>query len=154
MNDALVEAWYVNHRINLKLLDELPDEALRCTLSKRGGRTVGQQMVHMIDVRRFQLEGMDKALVAGLVPITREDGHDRALVRRAFEVSADAVAQVLADAPIGGRIKGFKRGAVAFFGYLVAHDAHHRGNILLTIKESGIQRPESLKYGLWEWNRI
>jgi uncharacterized damage-inducible protein DinB len=54
----------------------------------------------------------------------------------------------------GGRVKGFRRGIVALVGYFIAHDAHHRGHAVLTLKECGIRRPETLKYGLWDWNRI
>ena len=53
-----------------------------------------------------------------------------------------------------GRVKGFERGVVALVGYLIAHDAHHRGHALLTLKQCGVQRPECLRYGLWDWNRI
>ncbi|HEX7530125.1 MAG TPA: hypothetical protein VF333_03195 [Pyrinomonadaceae bacterium] len=38
MLEQLVEAWQINHRVTLKLLDALTDDALQATLSTRGGR--------------------------------------------------------------------------------------------------------------------
>jgi uncharacterized damage-inducible protein DinB len=37
MLEQLVESWQINHRVTLKLLDALSDEAPHATLSTRGG---------------------------------------------------------------------------------------------------------------------
>jgi len=39
-------------------------------------------------------------------------------------------------------------------GYTISHEAHHRGNILLTIKQRGFKLACELKWGIWEWNKI
>ena len=67
MCEALVETWLINSRVTLRMLAELGPDALECTLSTRGGRTVGQQLVHVYEVRRRKLEQADGALAAGLV---------------------------------------------------------------------------------------
>jgi len=36
----------------------------------------------------------------------------------------------------------------------ISHEAHHRGGILLTMKQCGIKIPDTLKWGIWEWNKI
>jgi uncharacterized damage-inducible protein DinB len=38
MLEQLVEAWQINHRVTLKLLNALSQEELHATLSTRGGR--------------------------------------------------------------------------------------------------------------------
>ena len=37
----------------------------------------------------------------------------------------------------GGKIKGFKPHAVAFLGYLISHESHHRGQAGWALKASG-----------------
>jgi uncharacterized damage-inducible protein DinB len=152
----LEETWRINVRVTLKLLDHLEQEGLEATLSTRGGRTVGQQLAHMAWNHRQHLERTDRELAARVPEIGREQGHDPEALRAAFEASEEAVAEMIRVAmqEKGGRVKGFKRGIVARVGYFIAHDSHHRGHILLTLKQAGIRRPEALKTGLWEWNRI
>jgi len=48
MLEQLVESWQINHRVTLKLLDALSDEALKATLSTRGGRDVARQLAHVV----------------------------------------------------------------------------------------------------------
>ncbi|MCY7311772.1 MAG: hypothetical protein LH619_13430 [Chitinophagaceae bacterium] len=31
------------------------------------------------------------------------------------------------------------------------HESHHRGNIQLTLKQSGEKIPDAVKSGWWEW---
>jgi uncharacterized damage-inducible protein DinB len=37
-------------------------------------------------------------------------------------------------------------------GYFISHESHHRGNILLTLKQSGEKISDAVKWGLWEWS--
>jgi len=54
----------------------------------------------------------------------------------------------------GGAVSNFQRGVVPMVGYFISHEAHHRGSILLTMKQSGFKLPEALKWKIWEWNKI
>jgi uncharacterized damage-inducible protein DinB len=154
MHEALAETWLINHRVNRLLLDALTPEGLAATLSTRGGRTVGQQLVHVYEVRRSKLEAADRTLAADLPKLTREQGGEKELIADALERSAQAVAELVRRTGEDGKVKGFKRGITALIGYLMAHDAHHRGHALLTLKQCKVKRPEILRFGPWEWNKI
>jgi len=155
MTEALVEAFLINNRVNLKMVDALTDEALAATLSTRGGRTVGMQLAHMLDVRRWQMEAADKELAADMPKVTREEAGDAALLHAGFEQSGALIAELIRRSmKNGGKVRGFKRGIVAMVTYFTAHEAHHRGGALLTIKQCKIKRSEDLKMGLWGWNKI
>jgi uncharacterized damage-inducible protein DinB len=153
--EALVEAWLVNNRVNLRLIDALDDAALQCTLSRRGGRTVGQQLAHVHEVRRSRLEFVGREWLQGVDDIPRDSGHDKALLARGFEQSGDAVAALIRHSvAAGGKVKGYKRGIAVLVAYLIAHEAHHRGHALLTLKQSNVKLPDALRWGLWDWEKI
>ena len=71
---------------------------------------------------------------------------------RALETSWNALENTLGPALRGdGRIKGFKPDVASFFAYLVAHDAHHRGQITMLARQVGHPVSQSVMFGLWEW---
>ena len=155
MIEQLVETWMINNRVNLLLLANLDKAALECTLSIRGGRTVGQQLAHVYGVRRGWTELADKKLLANLPVIEREQGHDKKVLTDGFVKSADVLAGVIRQAGANdGKVKGFKRGVVPLVGYMIAHESHHRGGILLTLKQSGFKLNDQLRWGIWDWQKL
>lgn len=151
----ILETWFINHRTNLMLLDNITDNELDLTTSKRGGGSVGHQLAHMYNVRFWKLERFDKKLVANLETVKASDEKTISMLIDCHEITAEKIGEVI---KIGiennGEIKGFKRGLVPMLGYFIHHEAHHRGNIMLTLKRCGFKLPKELKYGIWEWNKI
>ena len=155
LQEQLAESWRTNQRINLLLLREISDEGLACTLSKRGGRDVAGQFAHIHTNRVWQLEKRARDLAAGLAKFTAKNEPSREQLIAAFEASGEAIETFLRDVFAGEpKRRGFKKGIFTTLSYLVAHESHHRGNILLTIKTSGHALDKDLRYGIWDWDRV
>jgi uncharacterized damage-inducible protein DinB len=50
-----------------------------------------------------------------------------------------------------GKIKSFRPDVAGFVGYLIAHDAHHRGQIAMLARQIGHPLPQKVVFGMWEW---
>ena len=159
MREPLVEAWRGHNRINLSLLDHISPEGLRATLSARGGRDVARQFAHLHDVRVHQLENRARDLADPLEKFQAKGqpavSPTKAQLKRALVASGEAVEEFLLDVLEGvPKRRPFKRGLFATFGYFVSHESHHRGSILLTLKQAGHPIDRAARYDIWtEWGR-
>lgn len=151
----LVEAWRTNNRINLFLIDQIQDEGMHVTLSTRGGRDVCRQFAHLHNVRVWHLEKRARDLAEGLDVFETADHPDKDRLRQALNASGAAIETFLVDVWEGRpRRRGFKKGIFTTLAYLVAHESHHRGSILLTLKQSGYKLDKAASYAIWGWDRM
>ena len=158
MKEQLIDTWQTNNRMNLLLMDNITDAGMQKTLSTRGGRTVYLQLVHMHNVRMQWLEICAKDIFSKYKVIDKEAAFNRKSLRKSYEDSAKGIEELLARSwEAGGKVKGFTKGAggkngvITMLGYFISHESHHRGNILLTLKQCGEKIPDTVKWGLWDW---
>ena len=158
LEDALREAWRANCRITRFVLDETSDAGLLCSLSKRGGRDVARQFAHIHDVRRAHLESRAKFLAEDVPKFATKGSKPkptRAALETALDLSAERIEALLVGVLRGTpRHRGFKRGIFTTLSYFVAHEAHHRGSILLTLKEGGENLQADSRMTIWGWDQI
>ena len=149
--DLVLSAFDINNRINSYLIENLPDEAWSAKPPEGKGRAIAAIVAHMHNVRVMWL----KAAKADTIP----EPLDRATVTpeqacQALEGSRKALNEMMDRAlQSDGRIKNFKPDVAAFLGYLVAHDAHHRGQIAMLARQIGHPLSQKTMFGMWEWGK-
>ena len=109
MMEQLIEAWRINNKMNLLFIDNVDDNGMQKTLSKRGGRTVYQQLVHVHNVRLGWIEIAAKDIFNKYKLLNTQGPYDKKLLRKCFEESAHAVEELIYKSwEEGGKVKGFK----------------------------------------------
>jgi uncharacterized damage-inducible protein DinB len=147
---ALLTSFDTNDRVNQYMIENLPAEAWRAEPSGGKGRTVAAMVTHMHNIRVMWLKAAAKG---SKVP----EQLDRSSVTpaqaaKALEQSRAALSAVLKSSlESDGRVKGFRPDVAGFFGYLIAHDAHHRGQVCMLARQIGHPLPQKAMFGMWEW---
>src|SRR5580700_5443878 len=147
---ALLNAFNTNNRINLYLIESISRDAWRAKPADGKGRTISAIVAHMHNVRVMWLKVSAKG---SDIP----EQLDRSTVTpaeavRALEKSRQALGELISRAmETDGRIKGFRPDVAGFLGYLIAHDAHHRGQIAMLARQLGYPLPQKVTFGMWEW---
>lgn len=150
-NNQIVETWHIHDRINLYLLDAVEPQSLGSHSASKG-RSVGEQFAHLHNVRLMWLKSAAPELLEGLSKIEAEQANDKKLLAKSLTESGKAIGTLLTQSlEAGGKVKGFKPHAAAFLGYLISHESHHRGQIALSLKQSGKPLDKKTGYGMWEW---
>jgi uncharacterized damage-inducible protein DinB len=148
--DALLDTWAIHNRIHLYLLDALSDDALRGQLTS-GGRDVAHQFAHVHNVRLMWLTAAAPELLLGLESFDKDSAPSGEQLAAALTASSQAISALLQRGLESGRVKSFKPHPIAFFGYLIAHESSHRGEIGVALTQAGHRLPNKIAYGLWEW---
>lgn len=146
--DAVLRSLAIHNRIHLYLLEALAPEVWDAAPPGGKGRTLAALVSHMHSVRLMWLKAAGvKALP---FPLEKTAGIDEA--KEALTASAAAVEERVGQALRGdGRIPNFKPDAWAFIGYLIAHEAHHRGQMVLLARQLGHPVDQKTNFGMWAW---
>ena len=149
MGNQLIETWQINDRLNRYLLAETGADRVGVALAK--GKSVADQFAHIHNVRLMWIKASAPELMEGMEKIEKGDGTFDLLNQR-LEISGEAIASLLLKSiEAGGKVKNFKPHATAFVAYLVAHEANHRGQIEVALRQAGVPLSDKAGYGLWEW---
>jgi uncharacterized damage-inducible protein DinB len=159
---ALAESYAVNDRMNQLVIEHLDPRAWRAKPPGRGTRNIAAIFSHVHNVRLkwVRLSAPHLKLPAKLdrARCTQEEA-GAALVE-----SAGRCCEMLTEALVGPdrRVKTFLRdgwakpwtAGASMLAYMLAHDAHHRGQVCMLAHQLGFPLPGESGYGLWNWEKL
>ena len=145
-----IETWEINQKMNLFLIEGIKEEYFH-DRSVAKGRTVGEQLAHIHNVRLMWIKVAAPELLDSQKKFEKEENISRQSVADELKKSSKAITSVLENAFATGKLRGFKPHPEPFLGYMIAHEAHHRGQIIMVLKENGHIPDKKILYGLWEW---
>lgn len=154
---GLHAAWATNDRVTSYLVENLPDALWEQGVPGSPRKTVRGILAHVHNSRCAWI----KALGAkqGVAVPARVDPRrvTRAQLARALARSGRGIAAVL-DLGLarGGAVpralwQNFPPDVVHYVCYFVAHEAHHRGQIVMLARQLGAPLRD-IGNGLWQWN--
>jgi len=150
MYTQLIETLQINNRINLYLLDAIDEKNMGDTAGGKG-RHIGKQFAHLHNVRLMWLKVAAPELIEKIAKVEDNDALKKKTLKDALTQSGIAIETLLKKAEKEGKVKGFKPHPTAFVGYLLAHEGHHRGQVMLILKQNGHMVDQKVQYGIWEW---
>ncbi len=70
-----------------------------------------------------------------------------------MKASEKAIARFLEECEASGKVKKWTGSPPTFLGYLIAHEAHHRGLAMVAMRLSSHKLPQRVVYGQWQWGK-
>ena len=148
--DDLLSTWDKHVAMNALLLNSV-EGAYLTDKSSSGGRNVGEQFAHIHNVRMMWLSQLAPDQAKGIdEEVDAEESLKKEGLSKTMSASDKLVRTVLKEA----LQKGTKMGEMSptrFLGYLISHESHTRGQIVLAMKQSDHALPPPVTYGIWEW---
>lgn len=147
----IVGTWRRHDEILLFLLRSIPAKGFAALPSGSRGRDVARQFNHL---NRVRLGWLHLHRTGKRPKLPRGDSGprpSRAELRAALVASGRDVSSFLQEClSDDARPRLFGRDVVRWLGYLISHESHHRGQIVLALKQSGFRLPEKVAVqGLW-----
>jgi uncharacterized damage-inducible protein DinB len=158
---AAARIFAANDHINQMLIESL-DPAAWTAIPPGGVRTIAAIFTHMHNVRAKWIRLTAPHLkVPGLLHRAHCTPQQ---ARIALAESAAGCAEMLAETLDGGgdRIVKFRRDGWAapwpagpeMLCYMLAHEAHHRGQVCMLAHQLGFPLPKEVAYGMWNWEKL
>ncbi|MHA7056463.1 DinB family protein [Aquimarina sp. M1] len=150
METQLLETWQIQNQLNLYLLEHIDEADLDAEMTSKG-RSVFKQFAHINNVRLMWLKEAAPEIYDSQHKIEMDNNLSKELLQKKLVTTGELILMLLSKGIAENRIKGFKPHPLSFLGYLIAHEAHHRSQIIIALKQSGKPVSKKIGFGLWEW---
>jgi uncharacterized damage-inducible protein DinB len=162
LRDTILNTWRTNNRVTVYLVEHLPPGLWATAVPGAPRRTIRMIAGHLHNARCMWIKTLGQEL-----GVTVPRSVDRRRVGRkelvqALERSSRGILRLLTlGCEEGGRIpmastytwRNLPLDVGHVLAYFVAHEAHHRGQIVLVARALGYRLPSAVTGGLWQWTK-
>ena len=157
--EELKAAWHTSHRATVYLIENLPPDLWTMAVPGNPRRTVRTLAAHMHNTRCSWIKMIGGR--HGVEVPRRVDGRTvrASELSRALERSSKGIVDLIElGIERGGSVppaawQNFPTDLVHFLSYFVAHEAHHRGQLVMLARQLGHRLPANVSEGLWQWKK-
>ena len=159
---TLVAAWRTNSRVTAYLVEHVPAALWDTPIPGAPRRTVRMIAGHLHNARCMWLKTLGREHgIAIPASVDRRKVSRQALLSALKRSSKGIEALLEIGIAAGGRVPPSKAyvwrnlplDVPHVATYFVAHEAHHRGQIVMLARQLGHRLPAEISTGLWQWNR-
>jgi uncharacterized damage-inducible protein DinB len=157
------EAWITNSRATVYLVERLPPEAWAAPAPPGRQRSVRAIAAHLHNCRRAWIRALGRPHGLRVPPPVDPGRVSRTELIRALKASGRGIAGMLDLAfEYGGKIpptpayvwRNLPLDVGHVLAYFVAHEGHHRGQIVMLARQMGHRLSPEVAGGLWQWSKL
>ena len=160
--EMLLAAWRTNNRVTSFLIENLPSELWAAKVPGAPRRTVRMILGHIHNARCMWIKtlGAEHGIVVPRV-VNRHKVGPKELLPALRQSSRGILSLLTLGCDRGGSIptpsaytwRNLPLDVGHVLTYFVAHEGHHRGQIVMLARQSGFRLPVEITGGLWHFSK-
>jgi uncharacterized damage-inducible protein DinB len=158
----VLDAWRTSNRVTVFLIENLPKELWEAKVPGAPRRTVRMIAGHIHNARCMWIKTLGKEF--GIVvprSVNRHKVEPRQLIPALGRSSRGIISLLELGFERGGTIpassaytwRNLPLDVGHVLTYFVAHEGHHRGQIVMLARQLGYRLPVDITGGLWHWSK-
>ncbi len=160
--DMLLDAWRTNNRVTVFLFEHLPAELWSATVPGAPRRTVRRIAGHIHNARCMWIKTLGKEHgIAVPRAVNRHKVSPKELITALGRSSRGIISLLTLGCDRGGVIpasssytwRNLPLDVGHVLTYFVAHEGHHRGQIVMLARQLGHRLPVEITGGLWHFSK-
>lgn len=155
----LIGAWRTNNSVTIFLVKSLSKSLWPMTVPGLPRRTVRSVAAHIHNARCSWIKMLGRRHEIHVPDHVDHRTVTPSQLVRALDKSSRGMEDLIhLGVDLGGKVpsatwQNFPTDLVHFLNYFVAHEAHHRGQLLLIARQLGHRLPDEVTGGLWQWKQ-